>query len=392
MKIAVITIYDLNNFGNRLQNYALSYFLKERLGMEVCTAVYISKAEYKQKIKRNLAFLKRKSNVNNVIENAGSTDVAVVKDKKVDSSKLNKIFKKVNHAIYKLSKRKKFERFTNENINVYFYKPKNMPQLIKNFDYFVVGSDQVWNPAGWAIGNPENFEKYLLTAIPPKKRISYAASIGVEELPKEISGKFAREIKKFKAISVREQRGADIIKEISNMDAEVLIDPTMLLTKEDWLKVAKRHPKRSDRKPYAFKYFLGNQSEQRKAYIRKIAKKNGLGIYDVMNRDSKVYTSGPAEFLDLIANAEIIFTDSFHACVFSILMGKPFVIMNRDQAGMGNMNSRIVTLLEKLGLEEKLPENITEENMFKCDYKNAYKNLEVERKKAEEFLKKAFYN
>lgn len=393
MKIAVVTIYDLNNFGNRLQNFALSYFLETNLNAYVCVPVYISKDEYKEKIRRNLRILKGNCGVGSskLVEVNNST----VNHKKNPLDKAVKIAKKVNSKLawmrIRSAKYKKFKDFTQNNINVLSYNPKSLSKVIDECDFFVVGSDQVWNPAGWAIGTKRNFDKYLLTRIPDEKRISYAASIGVDEMPQEIAGKFTDEIKKFKAVSVREQRGAEIIKEISGVDSEVLIDPTMLLTKEDWLKVAKRHPKRSS-KPYAFKYFLGEQSDKRKAYIRKIAKKNGLGIYDLMNAKSKVYTSGPAEFIDLIANAEVVFTDSFHACVFSILMGRPFVVMNREQAGMDNMNSRIVTLLEKLGLEDRLPGKVAEDKIFECNYEKVYHNLEIEREKAKKFLEKSFKN
>lgn len=371
MKVAIVTIYDLNNFGNRLQNYALSYFLEKSFGIK---AITLSKTSKKGYIKENLKkYLK-------------------------NSAKLIKSLKNPNPSD-DFKKKKRFEAFTYDNTNVGFFFQEDFSALAGKFDYFIVGSDQVWNPV-WGIynknpdfqkGAAERFKKYLLVDIPKEKRISYAASIGVENFPDEITGKFADEIKKFKAVSVREQRGAEIIKEISGVDAEVLIDPTMLLTKEDWLKVAKRHTRRSS-KPYAFKYFLGEQSDKRKAYIRKIAKKNGLGIYDLMNAKSKVYTSGPAEFIDLIANAEVVFTDSFHACVFSILMGRPFVIMNREQAGMGNMNSRIVTLLEKLELEDRLPGKVAEDKIFEFNYEKAYHNLEIEREKAKAFLEKSLNN
>lgn len=282
---------------------------------------------------------------------------------------------------------KSFKKFINANIPIVSYfcmNNKSFKAINKNFDNVIVGSDQVWNFG--AIN--KYFQTNVLSFLDPGKRICYAASIVNNAFSKDFADKFAEEINKFKAVSVREERGAEIIKELSGVDAEVLIDPTMLLTREDWLKVAKKHPQRSD-KPYILKYFLGNQSDERKSYINSIAKKSGIGIYDLMNKESKVYTSGPAEFIDLIANSEVVFTDSFHACVFSILMGKPFVVMNREQRGTENMSARIVTLLEKLNLEDRLPGKVTEDKIFECNYKKAYENLEIERAKAKDFLEKA---
>lgn len=364
--IGIITLQSKDyNYGAILQNYALcSYLNKNKFESN---AIYCNYSKF------------------------GFFSSLLYKKFRIKVLKNNKKIKISLGKKCVCDRNKCFDKFINQNIKYkkfISYSNKTYAKIDRLFSKVIVGSDQVWNPKYGISIHKRGFSVYLLTFLPPEKRISYAASIGVDKFPEEIADQFAEEIKKFKAVSVREERGAEIIKELSGVDAEVLIDPTMLLTREEWLSVAKKHPNRSD-KPYVLKYFLGNQSVERKAYIKNIAQKNNLGIYDLMNENSKVFTSGPAEFLDLIANAEVVFTDSFHACVFSILMGRPFVVMDRDSSGMGNMNSRIITLLEKLGLEDRLPGKVTEDRIFECNYKNAYKKLKIERAKAKAFLENA---
>lgn len=288
------------------------------------------------------------------------------------------------------SRNKNFRDFINENIELkkyHYYGEKTYKKINKRFDKVIVGSDQVWNPY-WVL-NGLSYNTMFLTFLPKEKKVSYAASMGVAEVPKNQKNKIAEALKEFDNISVREEAGAKEIKKIAGKDAEVLIDPTLLLSKEEWLSVSKKS-KIDKNKSYILKYFLGKETNERKESIDKLAKDNSLEVYTLLDKsNSDIYEAGPAEFIDLIANAKLVVTDSFHAIVFSILFEKPFLIMERMDDKNKNMMSRIDTLLSKLHLEEKLMKNITDKNVFEANYTKAFEHLEIERKKSDKFIKRA---
>ena len=203
--------------------------------------------------------------------------------------------------------------------------------------------------------------------------------------------KIKKELYKFKSISVREEAGKRIINDVlPRNDVEVLIDPTMLLTADEWDKVAKK-PKQLDNlknKRYILTYFLGNLSMDKKGKIEEIAQKNNCEIINILDKNSPFYQTGPSEFLYLEKNAILICTDSFHSCVFSILYNRPFLVFQRE-GNVNKMNSRIETLLNKFKLEDReVNENITDDKL-KYDYSQAYKILENERDKTKIFIKNA---
>ena len=245
------------------------------------------------------------------------------------------------------------------------------------------GSDQVWNPKFDRLSDVD-----LLSFATPEQRISFSASFGISELPEDTQEKVKREIEKFKAISVREDRGKKIIEELTERkDVQVLVDPTMLLTSEEWDKVAKR-PEQLKTDKYILNYFLGEMSEKRKNEIERIAKENNCEIINILDKNSPFYQTGPSEFLYLEKNAFLICTDSFHSSVFAILYNRPFVVFDREDSNV-KMNSRLDTLLKKFKLENRWYKDKITEEQLKVDYKESYIILKEERKKAKEFLENA---
>lgn len=361
--IGIITLpnFMYYNYGGILQNYALSYYLNKK-GYE--TKAIHCNASTRLGAIRMLMF--NKCNLRVLKENG-----------KWEIKRVDKLTKERNE---------KFVEFIDTEIvplRYHWYSQKTFNNINVNFEKVIIGSDQVWNP-NWI--NEKTYKTFLLTFLTGQKRVSYAASFGVSSMPEESKEKFSRALSEFSAISVREEAGADIVYRLIGKKPEVLIDPTMLLSVDEWKKVA-RKSKRKDGKRYLLKYFLGEQSEERRNEIAQIAKKNDLEIYEIADKDCPdFYTTGPAEFLDLFANSSLVYTDSFHATVFSILFGVPFVVMNREQNGMENMGSRIATLLKKLRLESRMPGCVDNNNLFECDYQEANKLLEEERKKADMFL------
>lgn len=348
-KIGIITISDNNNYGNRLQNYASQEVIKK-----YC-------------------------------------DVDTIWNEK-DESTIDKLKFYIKLFIKSIINYRIFLRYSNfiqfsKGIKYSKYKVKHnvFPDgLNSNYDYFVVGSDQVWNPKFDFLSDIE-----LLKFADGKKRISFCASFGISNIPVEHHMRINNELSKFKMISVREDSGKKIIEDIvERKDVEVLVDPTMLLTKDDWKKVSKK-PKRLKVDKYILCYFLGKLSESRKLEIERVAKEKGYNIINILDKNDPFFTSGPSEFLYLEEHAELICTDSFHSSVFAILYNRPFVVFNREDNTV-SMNSRIETLISKFNLKnrEYNGKNITYDNL-NHDYTEAYKILEREREKANNFLMRA---
>ena len=345
MKIGIITLIGNCNCGNRLQNYAVQYYLKHN---EVVT-----------------------------INNNSSYILEVLKR-----------LKGLKVYIDPKNERERYKKFIlfNKRINfskkVYFSN-SNLSDLNK-FDFLVVGSDQVWNPT---FGRLKDLE--LLSFADNNKRIAFSASFGIDNIPENMKLKVGEELKKFKAISVREDRGKEIVEELTGRkDVEVLVDPTMLLRVDEWDKVSKK-PKMLKSKKYILNYFLGDLSYDRKKEIERVAKENDCDIINMLDRNSQFYACGPSEFLYLEKNAFLICTDSFHSCVFAILYNRPFIVFDREDKNMANMNSRIETLMNKFNLKNRIfTGKITEDNLIH-NYDDVYKILEKERIKAEKFIKKA---
>ena len=348
-KIGICTINDNNNYGNRLQNYAVQETLKK----------YCEEVE------------------------------TIHNQKNVTRSKMIK--HNIKYGIKKLLNYKinlRYDAFRNFNKNINFSKQyideKNIPaHLSDQYDSFFTGSDQVWNPT---FGRMSDID--FLSFASQEKRNSFSASFGISEIPEDMKQYYTNQLNGLNHISVRENRGKEIIKELTGReDVEVLVDPTMLLTAEQWNAVSKK-PKQLKTDKYILNYFLGDLSEERKKEIDRIAKENKCEVINLLDKNSPFYQTGPSEFLYLEKHAFLICTDSFHSCVFAILYNHPFIVFERED-NVKSMNSRIETLLTKFNLENrKFEGKITQQNL-KQDYTQAYQILEKERQKADSFLKKA---
>lgn len=346
MKAAIITLYGNYNFGNKLQNYAIQEILKKyQFSSET---LLVSNSEvFDQKINQNknkiISYLKKIKNIKNITNRKNA-------------------FAKFDQ---KITKR-----------NISYNELKNT-----NYDKYVIGSDQVWN----AEYNGYSY-LYFLPQIPKEKKLSYAASFGLSDIHPKYQKIYKEGLENIGNLSVREEDGKEIIKSLTNRDSTCVVDPTMLLEKKDWELVML--PSKKIPKKYILLYYLGKKNKNFQKEIKTYAKKNKLKIIDLMDSSSPFYASGPSEFLYLINHAELVITDSFHACVFSILFHKYFIVVNRiDKL---NMNSRILTILNKFNLTNQYyDEKKKIEEFMNIDYDNVELLLTKERKIATEFLKKA---
>ena len=284
-------------------------------------------------------------------------------------------------------RRRYFMDFTNKYIKETDFEisESNIPNdLSDRYDYFVAGSDQVWNPN-------YNFDSsiHFLEFAEEKKRVAYAPSFGVSSIPEIHKRRYSNWLKGIPNLSVREDDGAMIVRELTGIKIPVVVDPTILLTKEDWQKVAKaaaNKPKQS----YLLTYFLGGVPFKYKKQIEKIAKENNLKIINLGDiKESETYKTGPSEYIDYISSCSILCTDSFHGTVFAILFEKPFIVYERNRSA-SSMFSRIETLLRKFKLEDRIADYAHNlENVFDMDYSHVTSMLEEERKMGLEFLEKS---
>jgi len=362
-KIGIITLNGYYNYGNRLQNYALQEVLKS-YDFEVET-IWI---ESPKNNKRKSTFKKLKK----VLVNP------------------TLVFKKIYNKLFindKKEKRKqRFKIFSEQYINETNYKitKENLPvKLLNDYAYFVTGSDQVWNPY-YIKGS----SLYFLSFAPKEKSIAYSPSFGISEIPQQHIDNYKEWLKEIAHISVREQDGANIVKELINRDVEVLVDPTLLLRREEWLSIAKPVVNKPN-KDILLTYFLGEVPKNAQKMINKYKKKHNLIVVNLANpKHKKFYLTDPAEFLDYINSAKVFFTDSFHGAVFSILFETPFVVTDR-KSKTPSMNSRIVTLLSKFNLESRHINNINKKELFNVDYSHTHKILNEERDRSFNYLERS---
>ena len=242
----------------------------------------------------------------------------------------------------------------------------------------------------WNYNFRPNLDVDFLQFVERNKRIAYAPSFGVSSIPKEYREKYTRYLNDMNYLSVREHAGQKIIKDLTGRDSEVLIDPTMMLNKAEWLQIASK-PKCMPQKKYLLTYVLGNQTEEFKDFVTQLAKERDLEVLNLLNPyDKDIHCVDPGEFVYLINHADVMITDSFHGAVFSILMETPFVIFERQDSHIP-MNSRIDTLVSTFKMESRLSSNIQSiEDVYSIDFTHIDEILEVERKKAIVYLKKAF--
>lgn len=382
-RVGIITLYHNNqNYGGLLQAYAMFKAI-DKLGIEA----------------KQISF----------DFNSSSSPIL---PSRIQKFKKNPVGFFINHIDYKLHKLvyairgKKKERIIADSIkerslafknfeesipHTQTTQSKDLNDLNKYFDIFICGSDQIWNPSLLR-------DAYLLTFVEQGKiKISYAASFGRDTLSNSELQYISQKLDGYNAISVREISAKWILEKVISKSVSYVVDPTLLLDRNEWEELSEPY---NISQPYVLAYFLGDSEKQRTS-TQIFAKRKGLKIVgfphilgkyrhsDENFADIDLYNVSPLQFVYLISHAEYIITDSFHACVFSIIFKKNFVVFERQtNTSEERMNSRILSLLEITNLQHCLmsPDEFYEiENI---DYGNMeeFENLKSE---SYEFLKKA---
>ena len=364
-KIGNITFHSAQNFGSALQEYALQEFVKEICNKN-CDYKIINMQKKEQKEMYKI----------------------------YDYATLKNIIKRMIFLNYKKDIRQKeklFDDFITDKLNITkeYSSLNELKEENLEFDYIISGSDQVWNlharDFDWA--NLIEFSKNA-------KKVSYAASFGPEKQnwTEEQQDRMRKDLLEFEYLSVREEGSFNNVKKLIDRDVSINIDPTMLLNKSKWLKNINEEP--IIKKKYILLYDIyGNKDAVEIA--KEISKIFNFPVVILRNEHKlhmihefeKHYATGPCEFLNILNNAELVLSSSFHGTVFSILLQKPFFAIN------GLKDFRINTLLNRMNLEDRSV-NVEDfknkcEKAFDIDFKESEIILDKERKRSEEYLKKA---
>lgn len=371
LKIGIFThYYKSSNYGGNLQAYALCKFLN------------------------NSEYLAEQISYNRVDDFIG------VKRRANNRHCVLKIFRRVRKVLIQCLKwktlhqiKKRENRIREFNLQIPHSREKgkfDLCNLGKEYDCFITGSDQVWHPNAVCDGYLLNFDGAY--------KMSYAASFATQSLPREIVQYYSNCLKNFDAISVREQEAVDLVKSLSNHNVQWVLDPTLLLTREEWGKI---QSERKINERYVFCFFLGDLSFS-KNLILSYAKKRELKIVSmpyltgVMSKganfgDYLEYAISPNDFLSLVCHAEYVFTDSFHATVFSHIYKKNFFVFNR--AGLKSMNDRIYSLISLFDTQDRFCDTKERESLeyieslSPIDYNKSFPKFEEMKEKSINFLK-----
>ena len=369
MKVGIITIHKINNYGSVLQAYALQKVCED-LGHQVEIIDY---------------------NYPNTFHVPNK--YANIEDLQPNEPR----FIKLLYAYDLIKQHKGIKKFVAkfENLSSAQYNnPSELKANVPYYDVYLTGSDQLWNPRH-CNGDPA----FLLHFVPDNAlKISYAASIGTNNIPEELKPLYKELLQRYKYISVRENSGTQLIKDLSGKDAAVVLDPTLLLNRDQWNQLAT--PKKQFNKKYVLCYFL-NYTFNAFPYVDQLAeyvqKQTGYEILRVARPPHHLGLShthyridaSPEDFLALVRDSEMVLTTSFHGTAFAVNYGKPVFTVVQDKNAV---DSRQMSLMHNLGLEEQIlsiKDAMPDQSRFNYDEISEQKRLEVLRKQSMDYLKQA---
>ena len=326
MKVGIITFHRALNYGALLQAFALRYSLS-KLGAEAQIL------DYRNPIMEDMYSYPSLSQRKNI------------RDK----------IKFLIQGKSEIKRRAKFENYRNKYLNLSdeLHTEEDMKLVSDKCDKFITGSDQVWNYGA------HNFDKnYFLEFVNERtKKYSYAASFGLSSLPKDYIAEYKSVLSDFAMCSVREKQGLEILSTLGIEHRRMDLDPTMLLTKEDWL--SQFNISVNPKQKYIFAYYF-ELTDTLRSYIEQLAKKTECTVMFVGNplkapfrcKCKALKAADPIDFVNAVANAEYVVTNSFHGTVFSLIFNKKFYVelLKTDS----KVNSRIENILRTFSLENRL--------------------------------------
>ena len=332
MKVALLSFHNAYNYGAALQAYGLQCAV-EQLGVE---CEYIDYVNEHRKNAYNMVFQLKTAIKNRDPIRAAKVFIGIpfigIRGKAFDSFYSNNL-KKTDRA---------------------FHTSKEAELLNEQYDRFVVGSDQVWNPE-----NNGNDMAFLLDFVKDSsKKISYSSSFGTSDIPDALKDQYQHYLSDFSSIAVRESQGVELVYSLAGMKALLVLDPVFLAGKSKWDELRKQDDWKQKNK---YVFFYTNRSTQVEdflmtGYRMDCFEKHILSSHvtprDFLNPNTKVCTSmSPERFLNEVADSELVVTASFHCLAFAIIFHKKFCVLLTGDYGK---DERILSLLKIAGLEDRI--------------------------------------
>lgn len=375
-RFGILTFFDAKNYGAALQAFALQRVIKD-IGYE---SEFIRFIEEKRELPDQMdwsAYLRIFKNNNYSLKN-------YMMARSIEHSKYNR-FDEFCERYMKLSHRA-------------YYKLEDLRQYETEYDGYICGSDMVWSDIG------QNLNVFFLMFTSENKRISYAPSITGREDESEEERCFYRDrLNGIKYLSCREKSGVQYIKKTTGRDAALVLDPTLLLTKDQWRR-AFNLDHHMGGKPYILCYMFGGTSKkfQKKIDILKRNYDMSVRYIPVSNRelqhelrDGVIPDYGPQEFVQMFYQAGMVLTNSYHGLLFSIIMEKPFLVFHREKNNEWHKHEeRLANVLQQLHLENRyFYENESFEAFdVKLEYSFINKRIDEQRYQSIQYLQRALFN
>ncbi len=377
MKIGLLSVQN-HNYGSILQSFALQYYL-QKLGHNTEIICY-KKTNYINQAKRLLYFPLLKATIKCKWKNFYC-----------------KYFKRDIYYKILVTREEAFTKFAKENF--YYSRTyvgrKDLILGTKDYDCFVLSSDQVWNPMN--IGG----DFFTMTFVPDNiKKIAYAPSFGVSSIPNYQRKDTAKYLKRIDYISVREVDGVRIVYDLTGRIVEQVVDPTILAGLELWNEVKGETIIKDN---YILCYFISTNYEYRE-FAKQLAKKTGYKLLVIPHVDEFVSADdgfgdivpdyvGPLEFVSLIRGARYVCTDSFHASVFSVLFEITFFTFLRySEESDDSTNSRLRSFLNMINMMDRFRtanDKVVESDLGVIDFSRAKTELQRRRELSVKYLKEA---
>lgn len=368
MKVEIITRHSVPNYGSLLQSYA--------------TQNTIEKLGYESEIINYTRYEERYNNLANTLLQGKKWNKNIV---------LRTIYKMIQTPNY-AKMYKKFEAFRKDFLKETESEYGSCEELTENIptaDIYCSGSDQIWGKIG-----TKNFdESYFLEFAKNRKCISYASSFGKTELSEELKEKLPKLLEKYSKILVREDSAKDILNSFGIKNAEQVLDPTLLMTKDEWQNLAKKSKLNLENKKYILMYQLHDNKEF-DAFAKRFAKEKKMkllrispSIFHIIRSGKLIYLPNQFDFLNYFNNAEYILTDSFHATVFSIIFNKKFI----DIMPKNNTGTRIKSILNLFNIPNRILNSYTDFNLIdgEINYNEVNEKIMKERENSINLLREA---
>ena len=374
-KIGLVSFYRDPNYGTMLQAYALAASIR-RLGKK---CEYI---QYRNHFKSTYPILVFRSIIKRFLTNLGLIHNEY-EFKYYDNKEFRDIKEKYQYFV---------EHYIPISKNTYY--ADSIIYANEKYDNFIVGSDQTWSRF-----MTRNLEQYLFLGFvtDAMKKQSYAPSIGTTNIDDSYRSKLIEKISGFSNLSCREPENSKLLSSLLERHVESVVDPTLLLKKENWMSIVDNNYSLPSEK-YILCYILGVK-ECIASFAEKLGKQKGFPVYYILTRPEyltkkKVLCDvGPRDFVNLIANAEYVVTDSFHGTIFSINLNTDFYsFAKRTQAEGFNDNDRILSILRPLGLKNRFHDDSDDEILPNIDFEAVMSKLEVLRSSSVAYLKKIVNN